>query len=191
MPGPWMRGSLAAHGAGVFQSRAGGSRGQDGFSPDERARIRLRNSIQFANRQLDNPCLEKIDALPARWEQEPAWRQDFAAPELAPLRIVETEASFMAMVAQLETLEVIALDLEQYQQRSFYGVLCTLQISTGSENFLVDTLASEVRQAARKHLHRVLSNPSIVKVMHAPKDDAKWLRRDFDVFLVNVFDTNT
>ena len=38
VPGPWMRGSLAAHGAGVFQPRAGGSRAQDGFSPDERAR---------------------------------------------------------------------------------------------------------------------------------------------------------
>ena len=38
-------------------------------------------------------------------------------------------------------------------------------------------------------LDECLASPSVLKVMHGARNDAKWLQRDFDLHLVNVFDT--
>ena len=94
------------------------------------------------------------------------------------------------MVEVLEAVDVIGLDIEHYQLRSFYGLVCTLQISTvGQGNFLIDALDAGVRCGLREHFGRVASNPDIIKVMHLDHNDTGWLQRDFGVFLVNVFHT--
>jgi len=61
-----------------------------------------------------------------------------------------------------------------------------MQISTRTQDFLVDTLA------LRPHLHLLNSsfaNPAIVKVLHGADSDVVWLQKDFGVYLVNLFDT--
>lgn len=61
-----------------------------------------------------------------------------------------------------------------------------MQISTRTEDFLIDTLA------LRAHLHLLnecFTNPNIVKVLHGAKMDIEWLQKDFGVYVVNLFDT--
>lgn len=52
--------------------------------------------------------------------------------------------------------------------------------------YLVDALK------LRRHIHilrDVLQSDSILKIMHGADNDVLWLQRDFQIFLVNVFDT--
>ena len=46
----------------------------------------------------------------------------------------------LAQVEEVEQEPFCALDLEQDQQRSFYGFVCTMQLSTASHSYLVDCL---------------------------------------------------
>ena len=61
-----------------------------------------------------------------------------------------------------------------------------MQISTRSEDFIIDALH------ARRHMHilrHVFLDPAIVKVFHGANEDMKWLQRDFGIYVVNLFDT--
>ena len=191
--GPWLHGQFAELRDGVFRRRAANRRAQDCFDEEERTQIRIRNQKDFANRPSATKfCAAAIDALPAVWPVEPDWPQQPLAPhdEAVPLTLVDSADAFLSMVEILEAVDVISLDIEQCQQRSFYGLICTLQISSAaSGNFLINALNPSVRSAIRGEFGRIVSNPGIIKVMHGCKDDAKWLQRDFSIFLVNVFDT--
>ena len=62
-----------------------------------------------------------------------------------------------------------------------------MQISTLFEDFIVDTIA--LRHKMYKLLS-VFANKNIVKVMHgASHSDLLWLQKDFNIYLVNLFDT--
>lgn len=61
-----------------------------------------------------------------------------------------------------------------------------MQISTRSEDFIIDTLK------LRSHMWRLnvpFTNPKIVKIFHGADSDILWLQRDFNLFIVNLFDT--
>jgi exosome complex exonuclease RRP6 len=85
-----------------------------------------------------------------------------------------------------------------------------MQVSTRTEDFLVDLIALRTLSAAtnssdREHrsflkknraglsvlaiLNRVFTAPRIVKVFHGADSDVLWLQRDFGLYLVNLFDT--
>ena len=80
--------------------------------------------------------------------------------------------------------------MEHESVRSFKGYLCLIQVSTHSHDFLVDLLAIADSSFVGSVLgERVLASPSIVKVLHGGSSDKVWLRQDFAVTIVNVFDT--
>jgi len=39
-------------------------------------------------------------------------------------------------------------------------------------------------------LQEIIGNPKILKVMHGADMDTKWLQRDFNIHIVNLFDTH-
>lgn len=39
-------------------------------------------------------------------------------------------------------------------------------------------------------LQQIIGNPSILKVMHGAEMDTKWLQRDFNIHIINLFDTH-
>lgn len=80
----------------------------------------------------------------------------------------------------------IAIDLEHHDLHSFQGITCLCQISTRTDDYLVDVLA------LRSHLYRMnrfLLNPKIVKVLHGCREDVRWLQKDFGCYVANIFDT--
>lgn len=90
------------------------------------------------------------------------------------------------MIAKLEVCNEIAVDLEHHNYRSFQGFVCLMQISSRTEDYIIDTLE------LREHLHRlgnVFSDPSVLKVFHGAESDIVWLQRDFGLYIVNLFDT--
>lgn len=62
-----------------------------------------------------------------------------------------------------------------------------MQISTRSQDYIVDTLA--LQKVVGKHLRAVFDDPNIVKVLHGCDSDMDWLQRDFGLYVVNLFDT--
>lgn len=108
--------------------------------------------------------------------------------EDTPFEFVNTPEQLAAMTETLKKAKEIAVDLEANNTRSYYGITCLMQISTREGDWVVDTLAlrSELRD---DKLGGVLADPAIVKVFHGADSDIVWLQRDFDLYVVNLFDT--
>lgn len=104
-----------------------------------------------------------------------------------PFTYVDTPAALKDVAAKLLLEQEIAVDLEHHQFRSFQGLTCLMQISTRSEDFIIDTL--ELRSLIGPELLGIFSNPTIQKVMHGADWDILWLQRDFGIYVCNLFDT--
>lgn len=89
-------------------------------------------------------------------------------------------------MAKLKVAREIAIDLEHHDYRTYAGFVCLMQISTRDEDFVVDTLALHDELEV---LNEVFADPAIVKVFHGAEMDIKWLQQDFNLYIVNLFDT--
>ena len=100
---------------------------------------------------------------------------------------VDTVEGLRAMVEELSQEEIIGVDVEHHNYRTYLGLTCLIQISTKTKDYLVDPfpLWSELPL-----LNEITANPRIVKVMHGCDSDVDWLQRDFSLYLRNVFDTH-
>ncbi|WVF70846.1 hypothetical protein IAT40_005640 [Kwoniella sp. CBS 6097] len=141
--------------------------------------IRLRSHPYFyETRNLPYPTSMFIEAQPT----PPRSFQD------TPFEFVDTPEALERMVEQLKKAKEIAVDLEHHQMRSYRGFTCLMQISTREGDYVVDTL--KLRKELREgRLGDVLSDPSIIKVFHGAESDILWLQHDFELFVVNLFDT--
>ncbi|XP_009601353.1 protein RRP6-like 3 isoform X1 [Nicotiana tomentosiformis] len=99
---------------------------------------------------------------------------------------VESESQLRELAEVLSKERVFAVDTEQHSLRSFLGFTALIQISTGKEDYLVDTIALHDVMGI---LRPVFANPGICKVFHGADNDVLWLQRDFHIYVVNLFDT--
>lgn len=149
---------------------------------------RSRSSLNLSRRRgYPHPYEEEIRHIkyPA-WLFTPCQEQIYLPLGQTKCTWVDTEAALDELIAKLEAVTEFAVDLEHHSYRSFQGFLCLMQLSTRSEDFLVDVLA------LRAHMHRmngVFANPAICKVLHGADSDIVWLQRDFGIYIVNLFDT--
>ncbi|CAN6477589.1 unnamed protein product [Victoria cruziana] len=104
-----------------------------------------------------------------------------------PFTLVEDVHLLKSLAAKLRDASEFAVDLEHNQYRTFQGLTCLMQISTRSEDFVVDTL--KLRDHIGPHLRDVFADPSKRKVMHGADRDVLWLQRDFSIYICNLFDT--
>uniref|UniRef100_A0A2K5XRP5 Exosome complex component 10 n=1 Tax=Mandrillus leucophaeus TaxID=9568 RepID=A0A2K5XRP5_MANLE len=82
---------------------------------------------------------------------------------------------------------LVIFKVESYSFGSFLGLTCLMQISTRTEDFIIDTL--ELR-SDMYILNESLTDPAIVKVFHGADSDIEWLQKDFGLYVVNMFDTH-
>ncbi|KAF5362917.1 hypothetical protein D9758_007096 [Tetrapyrgos nigripes] len=105
---------------------------------------------------------------------------------------VSTPSELHAMISTLvhsnSKPTEIAVDLEHHSYRSYRGFLCLMQISTREQDWIVDLCVPEIREEAEA-LNEVFADPSIVKVFHGAESDIIWLQQDFNIYVVNLFDT--
>ncbi|KAK7396130.1 hypothetical protein VNO78_16920 [Psophocarpus tetragonolobus] len=109
------------------------------------------------------------------------------AIEFTPFKLVEEVKGLKEVAAKLSTVNEFAVDLEHNQYRSFQGLTCLMQISTRTEDFVIDTL--KVRDHVGPYLREVFKDPTKKKVMHGADRDIVWLQRDFGIYVCNMFDT--
>ena len=107
--------------------------------------------------------------------------------EDTPFKRVEEVRDLKDLAAKLRSVNEFAVDLEHNQYRSFQGLTCLMQISTRTEDFVVDTL--KLRIHIGPHLREVFKDPTKKKAMHGADQDIVWLQRDFGIYICNMFDT--
>ncbi|XVE62512.1 hypothetical protein DITRI_Ditri06bG0123600 [Diplodiscus trichospermus] len=107
--------------------------------------------------------------------------------ESTAFKLVEEVKDLKELAAKLRSVTEFAVDLEHNQYRSFQGLTCLMQISTRTEDFIVDTL--KLRIHVGPYLREVFKDPTKKKVMHGADRDIVWLQRDFGIYLCNLFDT--
>ncbi|CAG84465.2 DEHA2A04334p [Debaryomyces hansenii CBS767] len=90
------------------------------------------------------------------------------------------------MISLLSEQSEIAIDLEHHDYRSYYGIVCLMQISSRDQDWIIDTL--KLRDDLES-LNKVFTNPDIVKVFHGAFMDIIWLQRDLGLYIVSLFDT--
>ncbi|XP_037419765.1 protein RRP6-like 2 [Triticum dicoccoides] len=104
-----------------------------------------------------------------------------------PFTLVEDLKGLTELVNKLKDVNEFAVDLEHNQYRSFQGLTCLMQISTRTEDFIIDTL--KLRIYIGSYLKELFKDPTKRKVMHGADRDIMWLQRDFRVYVCNLFDT--
>ncbi|KAJ6656787.1 hypothetical protein lerEdw1_003118 [Lerista edwardsae] len=119
---------------------------------------------------LDKPCVQMYRPLAE-----------------TPCHFVSTLDKLVELNEKLVGCKEFALDLEHHSYRSFLGLTCLMQISTRTEDFIVDAL--ELRSDLYI-LNEAFTDPAVVKVLHGADSDVEWLQRDFGLYLVNMFDTH-
>uniref|UniRef100_A0A8W8J1W6 HRDC domain-containing protein n=1 Tax=Magallana gigas TaxID=29159 RepID=A0A8W8J1W6_MAGGI len=106
--------------------------------------------------------------------------------EDTPLTFVSTVIELSSVIDKLRKEHIVAVDLEHHSYRSFQGITCLMQISTATEDFLIDTLALRNDLSP---LNEIFTHPAVVKVFHGADSDIDWLQRDLGLYVVNMFDT--
>ncbi|NXO59382.1 EXOSX protein, partial [Aramus guarauna] len=104
-----------------------------------------------------------------------------------PCHFITTLDELVELNEKLMNCKEFALDLEHHSYRSFLGLTCLMQISTRTEDFIIDAL--ELR-SDMNILNETFTDPAIVKVLHGADSDVEWLQKDFGLYLVNMFDTH-
>ncbi|KAJ9540468.1 hypothetical protein OSB04_026974 [Centaurea solstitialis] len=107
--------------------------------------------------------------------------------ETTSYKLVQEVKDLKELAAKLRDANEFAVDLEHNQYRSFQGLTCLMQISTRTEDFIVDTL--KLRIHIGPYLREVFKDPTKRKVMHGADRDIIWLQRDFGIYVCNMFDT--
>jgi ribonuclease D len=130
----------------------------------------------------------------------PDWQLQAPESKPPPIPIVEeleatwidTEEQLADLAKRLESVDMVAIDLEAHSYHSFSGIICLMQLTIKKddgkmENYLVDTL--KLWHSITTHLAPMFANPNILKVMHGADSDVQWLQRDFGIYIVNLLDT--
>ncbi|KAK0428290.1 hypothetical protein QR680_010714 [Steinernema hermaphroditum] len=102
------------------------------------------------------------------------------------LKFVKTKEDLEELRDVLNSVAEFAVDIEHHHLRTFRGIVCLIQISTRTMDYIVDPFP------LWKELHILnepFTDPKILKVFHGGESDIKWLQRDFGIYVVNMFDT--
>lgn len=93
--------------------------------------------------------------------------------ETIDYRIVDSDAGLQAMVAELGTASVLAIDTEFMRTDTFYPKPALLQFSDGRQIYLVDPLGIHDWHA----LSALLTDPAIIKLLHSVSEDFEVFQR--------------
>ncbi len=107
-------------------------------------------------------------------------------PTLPPPDIIADEAGLERLAEALEPVSAIAVDTESNSLHAYRERVCLIQISIPGHDYIIDPfpLGSDIGP-----LRAVFADPARQKVFHAAEYDILCLKRDFDIELVNLFDT--
>src|SRR5260370_31880065 len=99
--------------------------------------------------------------------------------------IISTLPDLQNLARLLQSESLIAVDTEWNSLYAYREQVCLIQISTRSQDWLVDPLALRDLSPLRP----LFADPDIEKVFHAAEYDIMCMKRDFGFTFNNLFDT--
>lgn len=104
---------------------------------------------------------------------------------LAPAVYIRSQADLAHLVDTLMHEPLLAIDTESNSLYAYHERVCLIQLSTRSQDYIVDPLALDNLDA----LMPIMASPDIEKVFHAAEYDVMCMKRDFGFAFCNIFDT--
>ena len=98
---------------------------------------------------------------------------------------ITNQSDLRGIASRLGRESALGVDLEADSMYHYQEKVCLLQVSSQSDNILVDTLA--VRDLSP--LAKVFENPRVRKIFHGADYDIRSLHRDFNLRVRSLFDT--
>ena len=100
-------------------------------------------------------------------------------------RLLETDAEVAELAATLAGEPLVAVDTEADSFHSYFAKVCLVQISTRTADYIIDPLSA----SNLSPLAGVLSDPSVICVLHGADYDLRILDRDHGLRITGLFDT--
>lgn len=98
---------------------------------------------------------------------------------------IDTDDALAQLCVSLSQQTAIAIDTEFVRTRTYFAHIGLLQVADSHGVYLIDPLTIKNTQPFAD----ILTNPSIVKVIHACSEDLEVFHHAFGVYPVNIFDT--
>ena len=103
------------------------------------------------------------------------------------MEIVQDNKSLKNLCKNLKKQKIIYLDTEFLRDRTYWPLLCTIQIRTQRKSYLIDMMSDD--QMDFKHFKDILKNKKILKVIHSARQDIEVLLYNFNLVVWPIFDT--
>ncbi|CDJ42496.1 3'-5' exonuclease, related [Eimeria tenella] len=109
--------------------------------------------------------------------------------DVSEFTFVENDEQLAEMIEDItekRKSSAVAIDVEHHSQASYRGFTCLIQVCTATHIYIIDSLNVFEKLFI---LNKITADASIVKVLHNGDNDITWLQRDFNVYIINAFDT--
>ncbi len=103
------------------------------------------------------------------------------------IRLISDSGSLPELGEGLAGQSRVAVDLEAAGFHRYSDRVCLLQVTSGGQDFIVDTLAVDPSDVLREPLE----SPTVTVLLHGGDYDLRLLDRDLDLHPVKLFDTQT
>ena len=103
------------------------------------------------------------------------------------MKIVQDNKSLKILCKNLKKQKIIYLDTEFLRDRTYWPLLCTIQIRTQRKSYLLDMISDN--QMNFEEFKNILKNKNILKVIHSARQDIEVLLYNFNVIVWPIFDT--
>lgn len=103
------------------------------------------------------------------------------------MKIVQDNKSLKSLCKNLKNHKIIYLDTEFRRDRTYWPLLCTIQIRTQKKSYLIDMISNQNMDF--KQLRDILKNKNILKVIHSARQDIEVLLYSFNLIVWPIFDT--
>ena len=103
-----------------------------------------------------------------------------------PPKLIAAQGEFDWFIEEISEATLLAVDSESNSYFAYRPRICLIQISTNDKDFILDPLTLKDLSG----LGRILSDPSIEKILHAAENDLIGFKRDYRFQVMNIFDTS-
>jgi len=133
----------------------------------------------------EHPYKDKLSKFkPHSWQLEEREPEMYSSLEDGKCTMIDSHSLLEEMMLKLKEVRELAINLEHH--RSFQGKVCVLQISTRTEDFIIDSL---ILRDELKVLNDVCTDSNILKVIYGSEHNIEWLQKDFGIYIINMLDT--
>ena len=103
------------------------------------------------------------------------------------MEIVQDNKSYEKACKLIKKQKILYLDTEFLRDKTYWPLLCILQIKTARKTFIFDFLKKDTFDLSK--LKKIFENKKILKVIHSCKQDLEVIFLNFNSIINPVFDT--